>query len=127
MYVFSGRDHTSVKEASNHWRTTRLRQGKIPDYLWEQVKGLLDDYSLAKICGVLSISPVQIRKKLTPKDDVGIQFIEVKEPPPLFTMPSQSEQSNICAIELHRPCGSIFKVNTMPVSLVSQLIVDFME
>jgi hypothetical protein len=30
---------SSVKEAFTHWRTTRLRQGKIPDYLWEQVRG----------------------------------------------------------------------------------------
>ena len=117
---------SSVKEAFTHWRTTRLRQGKIPDYLWEQVRGLLKDYPLAKICSALSISTVQIREKLLPKEDVAIQFVEVKEPLSVVTIPPR-EQSNVCTIELHRPCGSIFKVNTMPVSLVSQLISDFMR
>ena len=40
----------SVKEAFAHWRTTRLKQGKIPDYLLEQVREILNDYPLAKIC-----------------------------------------------------------------------------
>lgn len=116
---------TSVKEAFVHWRTTRLKQGKIPDYLWEQVRELINDYPLAKIGSVLSISTSQIREKLLPKASVAIQFVEVKESLPVVTPPC--EQGDVCAIELHRPCGSIFKVNTMPVSLVSQLIADFMR
>lgn len=117
---------SSVKEAFTHWRATRLRQGKIPDYLWEQVRGLLNDYPIAKICSALSISTVQIREKLLPKEDAAIQFVEVKEPFHVVTMPP-CEQSDVCTIELHRPCGSIFKVNRLPVSLVSQLITDFMR
>ena len=117
---------TSVKEAFSHWRTTRTKQSKIPDYLWEQVKGLLNDYTLGKICSTLSISTVQIRNKLIPEDDGAIQFVEVRERLPVVPMQTHSEQSDVCAIELHRPCGSIFKVNTMPLSLVSQLIVNFM-
>ena len=117
---------SSVKEAFAHWRTTRLKQGKIPDYLWEQVRVLLNDYPLGKICSALSISPVQIREQLLPKEDVAIQFVEVKEPLSVVTMPT-IEQGNVCTIELQRPCGSIFIVNTMPVSLVSQLISDFMR
>ena len=118
---------SSVKESFTHWRTTRLRQGKIPDYLWEQVRGLLTNYPIAKICSTLSISKVQIREKLLPKEDVAIQFVEVKEALPVVTRLTQVEQSDVCAIELHRPCGSIFKVHTIPVSLVSQLIADFMR
>ncbi len=117
---------SSVKEAFIHWRTIRLRQGKIPDYLWEQVRGLLTNYPIAKIRSTLSISTVQIREKLLPKEDVAIQFVEVKEPLSVVTMPTR-EQGNVCTIELHRLCGSIFNVNTMPVSLVSQLISDFMR
>lgn len=117
---------SSVKEAFTHWRTTRLKQGKIPDYLWERVRELLNHYPIAKICSTLSISSVQIREKLIPKEDVAIQFVEVKEPLSVVTMPTH-EQGNVCTIELHRPCGSIFKVHTLPVSLVSQLITDFMS
>ena len=68
----------SVKESFTHWRSTRLRQGKIPDYLWEQVRGLFTHYPIAKICSTLSISTVQVREKLLSKEDVTIQFVEVK-------------------------------------------------
>ena len=88
---------------------------------------LLNDYPLAKICSALSISPVQIREKLLPKEDVAIQFVEVKEALTVDTRLTQFRQSDICAIELYRPCGRIFKVSTMPVGLVSQLITDFMR
>ena len=65
-----------VKEAFAHWRTPRLKQGKIPEYLWEQVRELLNDYPLGKIFSALSISTVQIREQLLPKEDVAIQFVE---------------------------------------------------
>ena len=118
---------SSVKESFTHWRTTRLRQGKIPDYLWEKVRDLLNDYPLAKICSALSISTVQIREKLLPKQDVAIQCVEVKDVLPIDTKLPQVGQCDVCSIELHRPGGSIFKINTMPVSLASQLITDFMR
>lgn len=117
----------SVKEAFTHWRSTRLRQGKIPDYLWEQVKGLLNDYPIAKICSALSISTVQIREKLLPKADVAIEFVEVKEALPIDAKSTSLSQSDVCTIELQRPCGSTLKVHTMPVSIVSQLNTDFMR
>ena len=84
------------------------------------------NYPIAKICSTLSISTVQVREKPLPKEDVAIQFVEVKEPLSVVTIPTR-EQDNVCSIELHRPCGSIFKVHTLPVSLVSQLITDFMR
>ncbi|WP_133130516.1 hypothetical protein [Legionella yabuuchiae] len=31
----------SVKRAFQHWRKTKKKQGKVPDYLWKQVKGLI--------------------------------------------------------------------------------------
>ncbi len=117
---------TSVKQAFTHWRATRLKQGKIPDYLWAQVHELLDDYSPAKICGALQINYAQIKENLTPKDDVDIQFVEVGEPPPVVTAPYRREQNDVCAVELHRPCGSMFKINALPVSMVSTLMLDFM-
>lgn len=116
-----------VKEAFAHWRTTRLKQGKIPDYLWEQVRGILNDYPLGKICSALSISTAQIREQLLPKEDVAIQFVEVKDALTVDTRHTQAGQTDVCAIELCRPCGSIFKVSTVPVGLVSQLITDFMR
>lgn len=118
---------SSVKEAFTHWRTTRLKQGKIPDYLWERVRGLLNHYPIATICSALSISSVQIREKLLPKEDAAIQFVEVKDALPIDTKLAQIADGDVCGIEIHRLCGSIFKVTRIPVSLVSQLISDFMR
>ncbi|WP_207385680.1 hypothetical protein [Legionella anisa] len=87
---------SSVIEAFSYWRTNRLKQGKIPDYLWEQVKGLLNHYPTAKICSALSISTVQIREKLLPKEDVAIQFVEVKERFPVVPMSIPREQNDLC-------------------------------
>jgi len=39
----------TVKQAFRHWRATRTKRSQIPDELWEQVKGLLGDYTLSKI------------------------------------------------------------------------------
>jgi hypothetical protein len=40
----------SVKFAFENRRKTRKKQGKVPDYLWKQVRSLTDNYSLTKIC-----------------------------------------------------------------------------
>ena len=50
----------SVKAAFGHWRETRTSQGKIPDYLWEQVKALFGTYPLSKICATLKVSHFQL-------------------------------------------------------------------
>ncbi|EHL32251.1 hypothetical protein [Legionella drancourtii] len=56
---------------------------------------------LVKICSALSISRVQIREKLLPKEDVAIQFVEVKKKLlPLVTMPF-CEQDDVCASALN--------------------------
>lgn len=94
---------TSVKQAFAHWRTTRLKQGKTPDYLWEQVRELLNEYPLATICSALSISPLQVREKVLPKEGVAIQFVEVKKAFPIDTRLTQIGYSDVCGIEIHRP------------------------
>jgi hypothetical protein len=45
---------------------------------------------------------------------------------PVATAPHQRDQSDVCAIEIHRPCGNILKVSALPVGAVSRLIIDFM-
>ncbi|KTD70748.1 hypothetical protein Lste_0526 [Legionella steelei] len=79
----------TVKQAFRHWRATRTKRGQIPDELWEQVKGLLGDYTPSKI---------------------GIH----------------SNSDAPCSVELHRPCGSILKINAVPMSRVSKLMLDFL-
>jgi hypothetical protein len=117
----------TVKQAFRHWRATRTKRGQIPDELWEQVKGLLGDYTPSNIGSHLGISPIQIKKKLFPVQNTSLQFIEVKRKPSRIDSEFLSNSDAPCSVELHRPCGSIFKVSAMPVSVVSQLITDFMR
>ncbi|CDZ76785.1 hypothetical protein BN59_01061 [Legionella massiliensis] len=64
----------AVKQAFGHWRATRTRRGRIPQELWEQVKGLLVDYTPSKIGVHLGISPIQIRKKLELQENRNLQL-----------------------------------------------------
>ena len=116
----------TVKQAFRHWRTTRTRRGQIPDELWEQVKGLLGDYTLSKISSHLGISLIQIRKKLVPVQNTSLQFVEVKGKPTMMDSEFLSNSDVPCSVELHRPCGSILKINAVPMSRVSKLMLDFL-
>lgn len=116
----------TVKQAFRHWRATRTKRSQIPDELWEQVKGLLGDYTLSKIGSHLGISPIQIRKKLVPAQNTSLQFVEVKGKPTRMDSEFLSNSDVPCSVELHRPCGSILKINAVPMSRVSKLMLDFL-
>lgn len=95
----------SVNAAFEHWRETRTSQGKIPDYLWEQVKALLDTYPLSKICSTLKVSHVQIKENII--DVVNrFQFIEVNNQAVLPELsPEFDIHDDYCSIELCRASG----------------------
>ena len=113
----------SVKAAFEHWRHTRIKQGKIPDELWMQVKSLLGQYSLTTICNSLKISHLQIKDKLA-KETGEPQFIEVANPLPFEVAGFNKE---FCSIELNRPSGESLKIHTLPLTMIPQIISDFMR
>ncbi|CDZ76804.1 hypothetical protein BN59_01080 [Legionella massiliensis] len=112
----------SVKQAFKQWRATRTKRGYIPDELWEQVKELLSDYTPSKIGIHLGLSPIQIRKKLEPQENGCMQFVEVKQ----LGLDVLSNNDKVCSVEVHRPCGSILKINAVPMQMASKLMLDFM-
>ena len=90
----------TVKQAFRHWRATRTKRGQIPDELWEQVKGLLGDYTPSEIGSHLGISPIQIRKKLFPvQNTTGLQFVEVKGKPTRIYSEFLSNNDALCSVE----------------------------
>ena len=113
----------SVKAAFEHWRRTRAKQGKIPDELWLQVKALLGQYPLTTICNSLKISHLQIKEKLE-KETCEPQFIEVANPLPIEVAEAGKEH---CSIELNRPSGESLKIHTLPMTMIPQIISDFMR
>jgi len=54
-----------VKSHFEHWRSTRTKQReRIPQHLWDEVKTLIDRYSLVNIAQVLRLNTAQIKSNL---------------------------------------------------------------
>lgn len=49
-----------VKQHFDHWRTTRIKQSKIPDSLWSEVKTLIGRYPISQIITALRVNAHQI-------------------------------------------------------------------
>ena len=63
-----------VKLHFDHWRTTRSKRERIPVYLWDMVKQIIDSYSLTQITTTLSINTNQIKDNIDIKQ--SINFVE---------------------------------------------------
>lgn len=117
----------SVKAAFTHWRETRTSQGKIPDYLWEQVKALLGTYSLSKICTTLKVSHMQIKENISEVSN-EFQFVEVRSPTVSAYMSSEFDsQNDRCSIELCRASGDKLTIHSLPNSHLSHIVTEFMR
>lgn len=118
-----------VKSHFEHWRSTRAKQReKIPQYLWDEVKILIDHYSLADIASVLRMNTGQIKHNLKIKPKIN--FIEAKVDgfnPFQSSRISILEKEQTCSIELHRSNGVVLKINAMPIATIQKIISQFME
>ncbi len=66
-----------VKSCFEHWRTTRTKQReRIPEYLWDHVKTLIDRYSLMDITQTLRINTSQIKDNI--KINPSITSVEAR-------------------------------------------------
>lgn len=124
--------HTLLDDAKshfNHWRTTRTKRGKIPEYLWNKVQSLIEHYPLSAITSALNLNTNQIRENI--KIDTAIHFIEAKsEAAPMPIMKpiiSSGIDTQTCTIELHRSKGGILKISEFPIASLSAIISQFME
>ena len=45
-----------VKQAFQEWRESRTKQGATPDYLWEMVKPLRNEYPVSMVSRSLGLS-----------------------------------------------------------------------
>ena len=119
-----------VKSHFEHWRMTRSKQReRIPEYLWNEVKILIDHYPMQDITQALRINTSQIKDNL--KIATKINFVEVQPEtsPTLTSKQILSFQNNdrICSIEFHRVSGGILKINALPVASLPAIITQFME
>jgi len=117
----------SVKFAFENWRKTRKKQGKVPDYLWKQVRSLTDNYSLTKICTTLKVSHHQIKENLF-NDDNAIDFVEIDSIPsvPDKYLARDDGQNRFCSVELFRLSGEKLKMDSVPTGHIIHIITAFM-
>ncbi len=123
--------HTLLEEAKSHfdhWRATRTKRGKIPEYLWDKVKPLIDRYPLTAITNALSLNTNQIKENLN--ICTSINFIEAKTeslaPLTSKSITSLCTSTQTCSIELHRINGCVLKVSAIPVASLPEIITQFM-
>lgn len=121
-----------AKSHFDHWRTTRTKRGKIPDYLWDKVKSLIGKYSLTTITEMLNINTNQLREHL----DLGkeVNFVEVRtnrdSKPQAFSYHQTvaiDRHHKTCSIEIHRPTGGMLKIDDYPVESLDTIITQFMR
>ena len=118
----------SVKRAFEHWRKTRKKQGKVPGYLWKQVRALTDSYSLTKICTTLKVSHHQIKENIS-NDDTAIDFVEIDSvtPVPDKCLVRDGRQHTFCSVELFRSSGEKLKIDSIPAGHITHIISTFMR
>jgi hypothetical protein len=121
-----------AKSYFDHWRTTRTKRGKIPEYLWEKVKPLIGRYSLTTITETLNINTNQMRQHLDLGKDVN--FVEVRtnrEPRPhAISYPkivAIDRHNKTCSIEIYRSTGGMLKIDDYPIESLDTMIAQFMR
>lgn len=116
-----------AKSHFEHWRAMRTKRGKIPEYLWDKVRPLLDHYPLTAISHALRVNANQIRANV--QIDAGINFVEAKinsSPLPKMPIISFSGDTQTCSIEFHRANGGVLKIGALPVASLPVIIAQFM-
>lgn len=119
-----------VKSHFEHWRTTRTKlRERIPQYLWEEVKPLLDRYTLADITKTLRINTSQIKDNLKTLTNINFAEARMDVPGGLFnrSILSSANKNQTCSIELQRANGVLLRINALPIVSLHNIISQFME
>lgn len=116
-----------AKSHFDHWRSTRAKRGKIPDYLWSKVKPLIGKYSLTTIIDALNINKNQLREHVYLSDKIN--FVELKTAATSKFSSAKEDKifaENKCCIELHRSTGETLKIIHYPIESLHIIITQFL-
>lgn len=115
-----------VKQAFQEWRDSRPKVGKIPIYLWEMVKPLMDEYPVSMVSRSLGLSHSQLKQNVLEQSVSFVEAVSCTTSEVEVHQPTDdSSQEQKCDIELKRPCGSVLKINALPISVITTLIPSF--
>jgi hypothetical protein len=118
-----------TKQAFSEWRKNRTSQGPIPQYLWDMVPPLLNNYPKSMIRRALCLSSAQLTKVTSQQKVDFVEAVSIDEAKTFSSdiMNCSSESlDTVCDIELKRACGAVLKINSLPISIVTVLIPSFL-
>lgn len=115
-----------VKQHFDHWRTTRIKRGKIPEILWNEVKALIGRYPTNKIAQTLGVNAYQISTGINNKLKVTFVAARPAAVTPEVNKIDQTSAVGTCSLEFHRPSGGILKITGMPLVSLPAFINQFM-
>jgi len=114
-----------VKQAFTEWREQRPGKCPIPDYLWDMVESLLNEYPRTMITKMLGISSSQLKNRFSGDELMFVEAVPNRVGPTPAKIQSADSIEQSCDIELKRPCDSTLKINALPVSVITTLIPNF--
>jgi hypothetical protein len=122
-----------VKQHFEHWRATREKRCKIPDFLWDEVKSLMGRYATNQITQTLGVNAYQISTGINNnKDKPDITFVRARTAMSSLeaikpNLSSLDEEKGTCSFEIHRPNGGVLKISQFPLVSLASIINQFME
>ena len=115
-----------AKQAFQEWRDNRPKMSKIPIYLWEMVKPLMDEYPISIVSRSLGLSYSQLKQNVIEESVSFVEAVSCKTSDIEVHQPiDDTNQEQKCDIELKRPCGSVLKITALPIALITTLIPSF--
>ena len=112
-----------VKQAFQEWRDSRPKMSKIPIYLWEMVRPLMDEYPISMVSRSLGLSYSQLKQNVI---EPSVSFVEAvsytSSKIEVHKSVDDNSQEQTCDIELKRPCGSVLKITALPIAVITTLI-----
>ena len=123
----------SVYDEFNQWRSTRTKQGRIPDNLWAKAIHLLEHHSMTEISRSLRVSHEQITAKLNQYRSIKSENNIIEESSPFVevSLPSiKHEQTDIqlgSRIELKRADGASMIIEHLSDQALTNLLATFMR
>ena len=129
-----------AKEQFTHWRATRSKRCKIPEYLWEVVRHLAKEqgYGLKEINSSLGLTYRQLRVNTglevtsdEPLTATSFMKVDFPLPPSISALPSFLEQQIVplplATLEITRPDGAHLKTSGLPSKDLSSVIQHFIS
>lgn len=86
----------------------------------------MDEYPISMVSRSLGLSHSQLKQNVL---EQSVSFVEAvsctTSEVEIHQRTDDSTQEQKCDIELKRPCGSVLKINALPISVITTLIPSF--